>query len=453
MNATIRIGRGRRTLSACIAAICAAAATSVTATVPASPAAPTSIVVTNCDDSGTGSLRDAVTNAASGDVVDLTQLACSTITLTSGVIATPLDDLTLLGPGPGLSIVGLPSNNESVIYHTGAGTLSISGMTITGGAKYTNNGGNPALGGCVHSDGSIDMQYTQVTGCSAHAHGGNALGGAVFARASLYMSHSIVSDSHARATGYASGGGIYALGGLQAKYSTIQRSYCYAETSTPNFGGGVFAKGPVLIMGTTISDNNAIRMGGAAFADTQGYATTIINSTISHNNADATGGMFVRPPLYLYNSTIGDNNSNAWTDGAGHYFPGGVYIQVPGVIESSIIAGNTSGGAPFATTDLLGAPGSGFNGGHSDVMFCGVPCPNDTAHDDPGLGPLQDNGGFNRTQVPTPGAWDTAGGTNERSVQWDQRGPGFPRQSSGDFPEIGAIQINSDIIFANGFNG
>jgi hypothetical protein len=37
-------------------------------------------------------------------------------------------------------------------------------------------------------------------------------------------------------------------------------------------------------------------------------------------------------------------------------------------------------------------------------------------------------------------------------MTWDQRGPGFPRQSTGDFPEIGAVQISSDLIFANGFN-
>jgi len=461
MNANMEIQLKRRALAACVAAICAVAAPVVSATVPApvaavatAPSAPTTtIVVTNCEDSGAGSLRDAVNNAVSGDIIDLTQLACSTITLTSGTIATSDNDLTLIGPGTSaLQIIGVASNNESVIYHTGYGTLNISGMMISGGNKYL-TGGSAALGGCLHSEGSIELQFAEVTGCVAHAHYASALGGAVFARGGVYLSHSVVTDSHARATGYASGGGVYALGSFTSKYSTIQRSYCYAETSTPSFAGGVFARGPVLMMGTTISDSNAIRDGGAAFDDSQNYDTTIINSTISHNNADAIGGMFVRPPLYLYNSTVGNNNSNSWSDGAGHYFPGGVYIMVSGVIESSIIASNTSGGAPYATTDLLGAPGSGFNGGHSDVMFCGVPCPNDTAHDDPGLGPLQDNGGFNRTQVPTPGFWDTAGGTNERSVQWDQRGPGFPRQSAGDFPEIGAIQINSDILFANGFNG
>jgi len=85
-------------------------------------------------------------------------------------------------------------------------------------------------------------------------------------------------------------------------------------------------------------------------------------------------------------------------------------------------------------------------------MFCGTACPTDTSHEDPGLGPLEDNGGPTLTHVPTPGQWDTFGGTNVLSLQWDQRGPGFPRQSVGDFPEIGALQINSDIIFVNGFN-
>jgi hypothetical protein len=54
--------------------------------------------------------------------------------------------------------------------------------------------------------------------------------------------------------------------------------------------------------------------------------------------------------------------------------------------------------------------------------------------------------------VPTPGVWDTFGGTNVLNAPWDQRGVGFPRFSAGDWPEIGALQINSDIILANGFN-
>ena len=142
MSTSTEIQLKRRALAACVAAICAVAAPTVLATVRAPmaaaasvPSAPTTtFVVTNCDDSGAGSLRDAVNSAVSGDVIDLTQLGCSTITLTSGTVASSANDLTLIGPGvTDLAILGVPSNNESVIYHTGYGTLSISGMVISGG--------------------------------------------------------------------------------------------------------------------------------------------------------------------------------------------------------------------------------------------------------------------------------------------------------------------------------
>jgi len=49
--------------------------------------------VVNCDDSGLGSLRDVVAGAGSGDTVDMGQLSCSTITLTSGAIVVGQQDL------------------------------------------------------------------------------------------------------------------------------------------------------------------------------------------------------------------------------------------------------------------------------------------------------------------------------------------------------------------------
>ncbi len=58
-----------------------------------------SIVVHNCNDSGNGSLRDALTHANNGDTIDLTQLSCSTITLTTGSILFTQTTITLQGPG------------------------------------------------------------------------------------------------------------------------------------------------------------------------------------------------------------------------------------------------------------------------------------------------------------------------------------------------------------------
>ena len=63
------------------------------------PVPANSIVVQNCNDSGNGSLRDALNNANSGDTIDLTQLSCSTITLTTGSLLFTETTITLQGPG------------------------------------------------------------------------------------------------------------------------------------------------------------------------------------------------------------------------------------------------------------------------------------------------------------------------------------------------------------------
>jgi hypothetical protein len=85
---------------------------------PAAPAS--SIPVTNCDDSGPGSYRDAVTNAVSGDTIDLTSTPCSVITLTTGDVITAANDLTLQGPGA-LSLTISGGYNYRPLDHIGTG--------------------------------------------------------------------------------------------------------------------------------------------------------------------------------------------------------------------------------------------------------------------------------------------------------------------------------------------
>ena len=410
-----------------------------------------SAVVTNCDDSGPGSLRDALEAAVDEDSIDLTQLDCSRITLTTGAIVFGANSVSISGPGRDeLMIDGALSG--AVLYHLGFGTLIVSDLSIGYGFKYRSD--NQVSGSCVHSSGNALLLGVNITTCNTVSTASySALGGAVYAAGLVQVQNSTVTMSEAKAngTGYASGGGIYAVGGVVSIYSTISNNVALVEGGTPSYGGGIFARGSSTIIGSEISGNQALEMGGIAFVDYSGAVETVANSTLSGNRSTRFGGVFSLSTLNLYNSTIAFNTSHEWTDGT-HFFAAGVHITVPGEMDSTIIANNVNDGAPFPTADLTGGSGSGFNGGHNDVMFCGAPCPNDTSNDDPGLHPLQDNGGLTKTHVPTPGQWDTFGGTNVLGFQWDQRGPGFPRQSAGDFPEIGALQINSDIIFANGFN-
>jgi hypothetical protein len=64
------------------------------------PAAAAIRTVTNCNDSGPGSLRRVVANALSGDTIDLAPLGCNRILLTSGAINVSQNDLALSGRNP-----------------------------------------------------------------------------------------------------------------------------------------------------------------------------------------------------------------------------------------------------------------------------------------------------------------------------------------------------------------
>src|SRR5690606_25120275 len=111
--------------------------------------------VTNCNASGAGSLGAAVHASVGADTVAMTALACSTITLTTGALATGATDLAFIGPGRDqLSIDGDMVN--PVFAHVGSGELYINGFTVVNGGKYA-IGGNDAPGGCIYSQGHVTL--------------------------------------------------------------------------------------------------------------------------------------------------------------------------------------------------------------------------------------------------------------------------------------------------------
>ena len=108
-----------------------------------------SVFVTNCNDSGVGSLRNAVSVANTTDTVDMTGLnatddgcSASTITLTTGAIGVPQNDLIIVGPGMGkLTVTGqkIPASgpptveHDRIFTHTGTGRLILGNFSIAHG--------------------------------------------------------------------------------------------------------------------------------------------------------------------------------------------------------------------------------------------------------------------------------------------------------------------------------
>src|SRR3954453_15900789 len=95
------------------------------------------IVVTNTNDSGPGSLRQALADANNGDVIGFA--VTGTIGLTTGEL---LVTKNITVSGPGAETLAVNGNNQSRVFHIPSGqTVTISGLTITNGDATDSGGG------------------------------------------------------------------------------------------------------------------------------------------------------------------------------------------------------------------------------------------------------------------------------------------------------------------------
>ena len=92
-------------------------------------AAASTLTVTNCNDSGAGSLRQAVADANSGDTINFAlSPSCSVITLTSGTIDIATD-ITIDGPGSATLAVSGEGNYTNEIPCDQCGVFAIAPAT------------------------------------------------------------------------------------------------------------------------------------------------------------------------------------------------------------------------------------------------------------------------------------------------------------------------------------
>jgi len=124
------------------------------------------ITVTNTNDSGPNSLRQALANANDGDTINFA--ATGTIGLTSGEL---LVDKNVTISGPGTATLAVDGNFASRVFHIGSGkTVSISGLTVTHGNVASGNGG-----GILNDHAILALLNSTVNGNHAHNAGGRSL--------------------------------------------------------------------------------------------------------------------------------------------------------------------------------------------------------------------------------------------------------------------------------------
>src|SRR5262249_41152360 len=95
--------------------------------------------VMNLNDSGDGSLRQAILSTPAGGTVDFEAGLTGAIALTMGELAIP-NDLTIAGPGA--DTVTVSGSDASRVFNIGANhTVAISGLTIADGRSPNDRGG------------------------------------------------------------------------------------------------------------------------------------------------------------------------------------------------------------------------------------------------------------------------------------------------------------------------
>ena len=429
-------------------------ATCLSAALSLSAADDTSAVtrnVSSClDDGTTGTLRQVVGIATSGDTVDLSglPLACSTITLSSGEISIPQSTLTLAGP-TARTLTITTNQNGRILHHTGLGTINVNDLTLSKGRYYS--AGGTARGGCISSALTVVLSNSTVTGCVAVAYSGSALGGAIYAvhLVKLFSSQVTGSAAYTYGASSANGGGIYSYE-LQSSNSTVSGNSCSAAPGGIAAGGGAGLVGQLSLLDSTVDSNQAQIGGGISFSGTASSLVFIFDSTISGNTATVRGGgvtigtFIASHPLYLRESTVA---FNAAPNSAGIDSAHSVFAQ------SSIFArnANTSAGG-FADLYIQGS-GNTLTGNSNLIVSSNLALP-DTLTSDPRLVPLGNHGGTTRTHALFSGSPAIDQGNNMLGHSTDQRGNGFAREVPTGKPDIGAYerQIKDDEIFYGGFD-
>ncbi|MEA5605826.1 DUF4347 domain-containing protein [Nostoc sp. UHCC 0252] len=251
----------------------------------------TTYVVTNTNDSGVGSLRQAIIDANNDPGLE------TIVFDPTGVFGDNIPDIITLTSGE------LNVTEEVIIQGTGADKLTISG----------NNTSRVFI---ASAPLSIDgLKITQ----------GNALvgGGGIFSISSVSVSNSTISGN----TAIANGGGILSLS------LTVSNSTISGNTALAN-GGGIFSTDATLT-NSTISGNTAIAAGGGISSTN----LTVNNSTIANNTADTGGGIFGTNAT-LSNSIIADNTAsllNLGNDVFGLNFDGNAYNLIGNLTALDIL--------------------------------------------------------------------------------------------------------------------
>lgn len=287
-------------------------------------------VVTNTNDSGAGSLRQAILDANASPGPDtITFTVVGTILIVTS-LPTITDALVIHGPGAGLLAVS--GGGAVQIFSVAVGvTVRIINLTIRNGNTLVSGGG------------ILNQGVLEVNGVTLTENNAVVSGGAIANAGTLTVINSVLATNTS-----ALGGAIF--NSLAASILQVITSTISDNTATANGGGIENAGGTLTITGSTMSTNNAVLGGGI---DSVGGAGTISGSTFTGNTATGSGGAIntitavftVNQSTFSGNTAAGDGGAIATAVGLGTF-----------TLNNSRLTGNSAlggGGAISNAADTL----------------------------------------------------------------------------------------------------
>lgn len=392
------------------------------------------IIVTNTNDSGAGSLRQAVLDAASGE--EITFSVTGTITLTSGEILIA-QDLTITGPGSGSLIIS--GNNTSRIFKMEPpGIITITGLTLQEGSSTD--------GGALHNTTVLTLADIIIQNCAASNEGGG-----------IWNNNTLTTTGDLTISGCTAsgnGGGIHNGGTLDATNVVL------TENVSPLDGAGIYNGGTFTCLQGTVNDNDGDGIGNSGTVTIDRFtingnalgiyndagSITVTRSTVSHSEGNGVFAVFGN--ISFENSTCSSNEFNGFNNSGGtleisnstivlNVFRG--ILNADGgfcTIYDTIVVGN---GSPDIQTLAVDFESVGHNifGSANEVFTLGAADQSGFSFAMVVLGPLQNNGGTTMTHALLEGSPAINSGDNSFAPATDQRGD--PRIVGGTI-DIGAYE-------------
>jgi CSLREA domain-containing protein len=386
--------------------------------------------VTSLGDYAPGTLRQVIFEAEPGDTIDFA--VEGTISLFGEILISK--DLIINGPASP-SAVTVSAGSVSRVFKCTTGTITISGLTITGGTANFSTPSDPTVGngGAIYNAANLTLSNCIVSGNTALYRGGAIYNRDAGTEGSTTYSRGVLTLSHTRVSGCTSGGtagGIWNAGDLNIISSTFTTNYALSyELEQGRYGGGAILNtqsGVLEFKNSTIHGNHTDFHGGGL--SNYGSAT-ITSSTFANNTCLRYGGAIYNVGnLDVGSCTIASNTANLGT--------GGLHSVSVFILSNSIVAGNTSP----VMQDLHG---TSIGGDYNLVENGGTLAGTHNITGQPGrLAPLSDNGGPTLTMLPLADSQAVNGAApnyNTDDNPYDQRGEGYARSVNGRV-DIGAAE-------------